>query len=146
MGDDTVIQVMGGRCLKVLSNMREIEADRHGCLGGTDLATALAGRGLGEEIAIHKHKFKQDKEHKRQVVEVRQVKTIKLTANNLDALAKGLLVIVHLAGTDAHCFLVKSDVHRSFEDWWNKYTEEVTRELTNEMHQLSWEIHAIKNL
>ena len=71
MGDYTVIQVMGGRCLKVLSNMREIEADRHGYLGGTDLATTLVSRGLGEEIAIHKYEFKQVKEHKRQVVEVR---------------------------------------------------------------------------
>jgi hypothetical protein len=101
-------------------------------------------RSSGEEIAIHKYEFKQDKEHERQVVEVRQVGTSKLTANNSDVLAKGLLVIVHLAGADAHCFLVKSDVHKSCEDWWNKYAEEVTRELTNEMHQLSWEMHAIK--
>ena len=71
MGDDTVIQVMGGRCLKVMSNMKEINADHHGYLGGTDLATTLTSRGLGEEIAIHKYEFKQDKEHKRQVVEVR---------------------------------------------------------------------------
>ena len=41
-------------------------------------------------------------------------------------------------------FLVKSDVHKSCKDWWNKYAEEVTRELTSEMHQLSWEMHAIK--
>ena len=46
MGDDTVIQVMGGRCLKVLSNMREIKADQHGYLGGTDLATTLTSRGF----------------------------------------------------------------------------------------------------
>jgi hypothetical protein len=100
--------------------------------------------GLGEEITIHKYEFKQDKEHKRQVVEVRQVGTSKLAANNSDVRAKGLLVIVHLAGADAHCFLVKSDVHKSCKDWWNKYAEEVTKELTNEMHRLSWEMHAIK--
>ena len=124
--------------MKVLSNMREIKADQHGYLCGTDLATTLTSRDLGEEIAIHKYEFKQDKEHKRQVVEVGKVGTSKLTANNSDVRAKGLLVIVHLAGADAHCFLVKSDVHKSCEDWWNKYAEEVSRELTNEMHQLSW--------
>ena len=76
--------------MKVLSNMREIEADRHGYLGGTDLATTYTqvSRGLGEEIAIDKYEFKQDKEHKRQVVKVRQVGTSELTTNNSDVLAK----------------------------------------------------------
>ena len=144
MGGDTVIQVMGGRCLEVLNNMREIRADQHEYLGETDLATTLTRRGLSEEIAIHKYEFKQDRERKRQVIEVRQVGTSELTANKSDACVKGLLVIVHMAGADAHCFLVKSDVHKSRGDWWNKYAEKVTRELTNEMHQLSWETHAIK--
>ena len=70
--------------------------------------------------------------------------TSKLTANKSDVRVNGLLVIVHLAGADAHCFLVKPDVHKSCEDWWNKYTEDVTRELTKELHRLSWEMHAIR--
>ena len=88
MGDDTAIQVMGGGYLKVLCNMREIEADRHGYLRKTDLATILVSRVLSEEIAIHEYEFKQDKGHKRQVVEVRQVGTRELTDNHLDVLAK----------------------------------------------------------
>ena len=147
MGDE-VIQVMGGKCLKVLSNMREIEDDLiasdDSVVVGTDLATALVNRGLGGEIAIHKYEFKQDREHKKQVVEIRQVGTTELTHNDSDVPVKGLLVIVHLTGTDAHCFLVKTDVHRSRKDWWNKYTDEVVKELATEAHQRSWEIHATK--
>ena len=145
---DEVIQVMGGRCLKVLRNMREIEDDLipsvNSVMVGTDLATALVNRGLGEEIAIHKYEFRQDKEHKKQVVEIRQVGTKELTHNDSDVPVRGLLVIVHLTGADAHCFLVKTDVHKSREDWWNKYTDEVVKELTAEAHQRSWEIHATK--
>jgi hypothetical protein len=75
MGGDTVIQVMWGRCLEVLNNMREIRADQHEYLGETDLATTLTRGGLSEEIAIHKYEFKQDRERKRHVIEVRQVGT-----------------------------------------------------------------------
>ena len=145
---DEVIQVMGGMCLKVLRNMREIEDDFipsvNSVMVGTDLATALVNRGLGEEIAIHKYEFRQDKEHKKQVVEIRQVGTKELMHNDSDVPVRGLLVIVHLTGADAHCFLVKTDVHKSREDWWNKYTDEVVKELTAEAHQRSWEIHATK--
>ena len=139
---------MGGMCLKVLKNMRKIEDDftprANSVMVGTDLATALANRGLGEEITIHKYEFRQDREHKKQVVEIRQVGTRELVHNGSDVPVKGLLVIVHQTGADAHCFLVKSDVHRSHEDWWNKYTGKVVKELTAEAHQRSWEIHATK--
>ena len=134
MGGDTVIQVMGGRCLEVLNNMREIRADQHEYLGETDLATTLTRRGLSEEIAIHKYEFKRDRERKKRIIEVRQVETSESTVDKSDACVKGLLVIVHMAGADAHCVLVKSDVHKSRGDWWNKYAEKVAEELTNEVH------------
>ena len=120
--------------MEVLNNMREIRADKHEYLGETDLATTLTRRGLSEEIAIHKYEFKWDRERKRQNIEVRQVETSESTVDKSDACVKGLLVIVHMAGADAHCFLVKSDVHKSRGDWWNKYAEKVAEELTNEVH------------
>ena len=101
-------------------------------------------RGLGGEIAIHKYEFKQDKEHRKQVVEIRQVGTTELTHNDSDVPVKGLLVIVHLTGTDAHCFLVKADAHRSRREWWDKYTDGVAKELATEAHQRSWEIQTTK--